>query len=55
MNVSNDSYLMLHSWVVIVFTVLELFGKKQQGDGGGKIYAITATQIRIKEHSVAMQ
>ena len=36
MNVSNDSYLMLHSWEVIVFTVLELFGKKQQGDGAVK-------------------
>ena len=36
MKVSNDSYLMLLSWKVTVFTVLELFGKKQQGDGAVK-------------------
>ena len=30
MNVSDGSYLMLHSWKVKVFTVLELFGKKEQ-------------------------
>ena len=30
MNVSNGSYLMLHSWKVKLFTVFELFGKKEQ-------------------------
>ena len=55
MNESNGSYLMLYSSKVTVFTVFELFDKKQQGGGGGKISATTTTQIRIKEHSVAMQ
>ena len=30
MNVSNGSYLMLRRWKVAVFTVFELFGKKEQ-------------------------
>ena len=56
MNESNGSYLMLYSSKVTVFTVFELFDKKQHGGGGGgKISATTTTQIRIKEHSVAMQ
>ena len=29
MNVSNGSYYMVHSWKVAVFTVFELFGKKE--------------------------
>ena len=37
MNVSNGSYLMLHSGKVTVFTVFELFDKKTAGGGGGKI------------------
>ena len=53
MNVSNGSYLMLQSRKVTVFTVFELLGKNSRG--GGKISPITTTQIRIKEHSVAMQ
>ena len=53
MNVSNGSYLMLQSRKVTVFTFFELLGKNSRG--GGKISPITTTQIRIKEHSVAMQ
>ena len=36
MNLSNGSYLMLHSLKVTVFTVLELFGKKEQEEGAVK-------------------
>ena len=36
MNVSNGGYLMPRSWKVAVFTVFELFGKKQQGEGAVK-------------------
>ena len=36
MNVSNGSYLMLHSWKVTVFTVFELFGKKEHEEGAVK-------------------
>ena len=35
MNESNGSYLMLYSSKVTVFTVFELFDKKQHGGGGG--------------------
>ena len=32
MNMSNGNYFMLHSWKATVFTVFELFDKKQQGE-----------------------
>ena len=54
MNVSNGSYLMLQSRKVTVFTIFELLGKNSRGRGG-EISPITTAQIRIKEHSVAMQ
>ena len=37
MNESNGSYLMLYSSKVTVFTVFELFDKKQHGGGGGAV------------------
>ena len=36
MNLSNDSYFMLQSQKVTIFTVFELFAKKQQGEGAVK-------------------
>ena len=54
MNVSIGSYLILQSWKLTVFTVFQLFGKKQQGRAG-KTSPTTTTQIRIKEHYIAMQ
>ena len=51
-----SSYLLLQSWKVTAFTVFELFGKKN-GKGGGEFLTTTTTtttQIRIKEHFVAM-
>ena len=47
MNVSIGSYLMLQSRKVTVFTVFQLFGKKQQGRAG-KTYPPPPLKLRLR-------
>ena len=49
MNVSNGSYLMLRRWKVAVFTVFELFGKKEQEERAVKFPQPPPAKLGLKD------
>ena len=48
MDESNGSYLMLYSRKVTVFTVFELFDKKQQGEGAVKFPPPSSPKLGLR-------